>query len=207
MLDRSAGAPAAAVDHLLVGEHGLIDGIPIDRRLLPRDETGCQEVQEKRLLMLVIARIAGCEFARPVERQAHRFELRAHRVDVGVSPCRRMRGALHRGGFRRQAEGVPAHRMQHVETAGALVARYHVAHRVIADVAHMDAAGGVRKHLQRVVFRTRVRLRRLEGVAVAPDLLPCRLGFAEIVTFGPHVLNCSRSWRDMDLISRVGSMY
>ena len=30
LLDQRAGAPAAAVDHLLVGEHGLVDRIPVD---------------------------------------------------------------------------------------------------------------------------------------------------------------------------------
>ena len=33
LLDQRAGAPAAAVDHLLVGEHGLIDRIPVHLRL------------------------------------------------------------------------------------------------------------------------------------------------------------------------------
>ncbi len=37
-----AGAPAAAVDHLLVGEHGLVDRIPVHLRLLALDQAGAR---------------------------------------------------------------------------------------------------------------------------------------------------------------------
>lgn len=53
-----------------------------------------------------------------------------------------MHAALHGGILCRHAEGVPAHRMQHVVTAGALVAGDDIAHGVIADMAHMDAPAG-----------------------------------------------------------------
>ena len=39
LLDQRARAPAAAVDHLLVGEHGLVDRVPVDRAL-PCDRPG-----------------------------------------------------------------------------------------------------------------------------------------------------------------------
>ena len=38
LLDQRARAPAAAVDHLLVGEHGLVDRVPVDLRLLALDQ-------------------------------------------------------------------------------------------------------------------------------------------------------------------------
>ena len=56
LLDDGAGAPAAAVDHLLVGEHGHVDRIPVDLALLALGEPGAQEVQEHLLLMLVVGR-------------------------------------------------------------------------------------------------------------------------------------------------------
>ena len=118
LLDDGARAPAAAVDHLLVGEHRVVDRVPVDLRLLARDEAGREEVEEQLLLVAVIARVAGRDLARPVERQAHRLQLRPHRVDVGVGPRRRMGVVLHRGVFRRHAERVPAHRMQHVVARG-----------------------------------------------------------------------------------------
>ena len=37
LLDKRAGSPAASVDDLLVGEHGLVDRVPVDVRLLAFD--------------------------------------------------------------------------------------------------------------------------------------------------------------------------
>ena len=122
LLDQRARAPAAAVDHLLVGEHGMVDRIPVDLRRLAVGEALLQHVEEQLLLVPVVVGRAGGELARPVERQAHRLELPAHGVDVLVGPLRRMHLALHGGVLGRHAEGVPAHRVQHVEALGALVA-------------------------------------------------------------------------------------
>ena len=193
LFDDGAGAPAAPVDHLLVGEHGVVDRVPIDLRLLARDQAGGEEVEKQLLLMAVIGGVAGGDLARPVERQAHRLELRAHRVDVGVGPLGGMGGVLHRGVLGRHAERVPAHRVQHVEAARALVARHHVAHRVVAHMAHMDAPRGVREHLEHVILRPRIVVARGEYRPVGPDLLPLLLGFADVVAFGPHVSEVSFS--------------
>ena len=46
LLDRRTGTPAASIDHLLVGKHGLIDRIPVDARLLARDEARGEKIQE-----------------------------------------------------------------------------------------------------------------------------------------------------------------
>ena len=58
----------------------------------------------------------------------------------------------HRGILRRQPERIPAHRMQHGEALRPLVARDHVAQRVVAHVAHVDPAGRIGKHLEHVVL-------------------------------------------------------
>ena len=134
----------------------MVDGVPIDLGFLARDEAGGEEIEEQLLLMLVIAGIAGRDLARPVERQAHGFELAAHRIDIGVGPGRRMRLVLHRGVFGGHAESVPAHRMQHVEAARPFVARHHVAHRIIAHMAHMDAPGGIGEHFEHIIFGARI---------------------------------------------------
>ena len=88
---------------------------------------------------------------------------------------------LHGGVLRRQAEGVPAHGMEHVEAAGALVAGDHVALGVVADVADMDAPRRIGEHLQHVVFGPRLIHAGAESLALLPGLLPLGLGFAEIV--------------------------
>ena len=91
--------------------------------------------------------MAGCEFALPVEREAHGFELGAHRVDVGVGPLAGMDLAFHCGVLCRHAERIPTHWVEYVETLRALVTGEHVTHRIVPDVAHVDAAGWVWEHL------------------------------------------------------------
>ncbi len=186
LLDQRAGAPAAPLDHLLVGQHGLIDRIPVHLALLALDQAGVEKIEEHFLLMLVIGRIAGGDLAAPIERQPHRFELLLHRRDVVVGPSLGMDLALRCGVLGRQAEGVPAHRMQHVHAHRALVARHHVAHGVVAHVAHMDAPRRIGEHLQHVVFRPRVGVRRGEDSALVPDFLPARLGVAGVVAVDGH---------------------
>ena len=186
LLDFGAGAPAAAVDHLLVGEHGVIDRIPVHLRLLAFDQAGAQEIEEHALLVLVVGRVAGRDFARPIERQAHRLELRLHRRDVLIGPGLGMRLARHRGVLGRHAEGVPAHRMQHRVAHRPLGARHHVAHRVVAHVPHMDAPGRIGEHLQHVVFRPRVVVAGGEDALVVPGLLPAHLRDAGVVAFNGH---------------------
>ena len=86
LLDHGAGAPAAAVDHLLVRQHRLVDRVPVHLRLAPLDQAGTQEIEEHRLLVLVVGGVAGRDLAAPVERQPHRLELRLHGRDVLVGP-------------------------------------------------------------------------------------------------------------------------
>ena len=75
-LDRRARAPAAPVDHLLVGEHGHVDRVPIDLALLAVDEARLEQIEEQRLLVPVISGVAGGELAAPVEREAEPLQLR-----------------------------------------------------------------------------------------------------------------------------------
>ena len=46
LLDDRARAPAAAVDHLLVGEHGHVDRVPVQLALLALGETRAQKIDE-----------------------------------------------------------------------------------------------------------------------------------------------------------------
>ncbi len=178
-----ARAPAAPVDHLLVGQHGTVDRVPVDLGLAPVDQPGGQEVQEDALLVLVVGGIAGGDLAPPVERQAHALQLAPHRVDVGVGPGRGMGLVLHRGILGRHAERVPAHGMDDVEPLGPAIARHHVAHGVVADVPHVDAPRRVGEHFEHVVFGPRVVVAGAESLALGPHPLPVRLGFAGVVAF------------------------
>ena len=56
LLDQRAGAPAAAVDHLLVGEHGLVDRVPVDDLGAALGDARFEHLQEQPLVPLVVAR-------------------------------------------------------------------------------------------------------------------------------------------------------
>ncbi len=168
LLDHCARAPAAAVDHLLVGEHGVVDRVPVHFRLLALDQAGAQEIEKHLLLVLVIGRIAGGDLARPVEGEPHGLELLLHRRDVVVGPGLRVHLAVDGGVLRRHAESVPAHRVQHGVAHGAFEASHHVAHGVVAHVAHVDAPRRVGEHLQHVVFGSGVVVLGGEDAAARP---------------------------------------
>ena len=97
--------------------------LPDRARLLPVAAiVAAEHFQEGPLRPLVVARVAGAHFAVPVERETDLVELFAVTGDVVFGGDGRMLSRLDGVLFGRQTEGVVAHRMQHVETALALVA-------------------------------------------------------------------------------------
>jgi hypothetical protein len=74
-LHLEAAALAAPVDDLLVGEHGLVVGTPLDRGLLAVGQAGLVELEEDPLRPAVVLGLVGAELARPVDRDAPLAEL------------------------------------------------------------------------------------------------------------------------------------
>ncbi len=169
--DRCAGAPALAVDHLLVGQHGLVNRVPVDRRGLAIGQALVDQAGEQPLLPAVVVGIAGRQFAVPVIAETQTVQLSAHVGDVGVGPFCGGFGVLDRGIFRRQAKGVPTHRLQHVFAQQALIARNHVANRVVAHMPHVQLAAGVGKHRETVEFLPLRVLGGLERGVFFPECL------------------------------------
>ena len=186
LLHRRVRAPAAAIDHLLVGEHGVLDRIPVDLGGLAVGQLLLQEIQEQPLLVHVVAGIAGGELAAPVDRHAHGLELAPHGVDVLVGPLARMDLALHGGILGRQPERVPAHGMQHVEPLGSHVAGHHVAQRVVAHMPHVHAARRIGEHLELVALGLLALVLGAVGAALLPHLLPVLLAHGRVVAFACH---------------------
>ena len=87
-----------------------------------------------------------------------------------------------RGVFRRQTEGVPSHRVQHVEALRRLVACDHVSERVIPDVSHMDASRRIREHLQHVILLLAGVDIDLEAAGVRPRGLPSCFAFLHVIS-------------------------
>ena len=114
LLDQRTGAPATAVDHLLVREHGLVERIPVHDAGLLVCDAFFAHTQEKPLIPAVIGWVAGRELTLPVEREPERLQLLFHVRDVVAGPFRRGDAVGHRRVLRRQTERIPTHRLHHV---------------------------------------------------------------------------------------------
>ena len=185
LFDRGAGAPALAVDHLLVGQHGLVHRVPVDDLGLAVGDALFQHLQEQPLVPLVVGRVAGGDLAAPVDGQPHRLHLLLHVGDVFVRPLRRRHTVFQRRVLGRQAEGVPAHGHQHVVTVHAQVAREHVVDGVVAHMAHVQLAAGVGQHGAGV----ELLLAAVFGDAVGVDGVPVGVRGALDVLVGVFVLH------------------
>ncbi|OQC73242.1 MAG: hypothetical protein BWX45_00592 [Deltaproteobacteria bacterium ADurb.Bin002] len=167
-----AAAPAQAAFDLFVGEHRVTPGAEIHAGALLVSQAFFDHPDEKELFPSVVLGFAGGHFAVPVVAEAHPFELLFHVVDVFMRPPGRMNLVLDGGIFRGHAEGVPADRMENVESFHTLVAGHHVADGVIAHVADMDFPRRIGKHFQQVVFLFIRIFDDFEGFFFFPFLLP-----------------------------------
>ena len=193
LLHLAVAAPALALGDLLVRQHGLAVRAPVHRAVAALHQPALPELQEDPLAPAVVLGVARHHGAVPVVREAHALEAGLLRVDVGVGPLRRMAVVLDGRVLGGQAERVPAHRVQHVETAHLRVARDHVADGVVAHVAHVDVARGVREHFQHVALRLGGVLGHLVQVGGRPFLLPAGLDLVRVVLFHGHGLSSSGS--------------
>ncbi len=137
---------------------------------------------ESPLRPVVILRVAGAHFAVPVERETYLVELFAVALYVclggngGVLPG--LDGVL----LSRQTVGVVAHRVQHIKSALALVARVDVGGYVAQGVTHMKSRPrGVREHVEHVEFLFRVVNLHMVCLFRSPRLLPLLFNLSEIV--------------------------
>ncbi len=180
--DQVVAALAAAVHDLLVGQHGLVEGAPVDLAGLAVGQALLVQLQEQPLVPAVVLGVARLQHAIPVEARrvtTHRGLLLR---DVVVGPAGRVEAALDRGVLGGQAEGVPADRVQHVEALLPPVAGDHVAERVGLRVTHVQVAGGVREHVEHVLTRPIVGgVGRGERLQLVPDRKPLVLDLGEVV--------------------------
>ena len=185
--DLGAAALAAAVDDLLVGEHGGVLRAPLDRRLGAVGEALLEQPQEDPLGPAVVLGGVGAELARPVDRDPPLAELALEGGDRALGRLARRLAGLDRVVLGRQAEGVVAHRVDHLEAVAAAEVGDRVADRVALEMADVGLARGVGQHLQHVGLRLRVveaglaRVGDLPGPLLGPDLLPLALDRLRLV--------------------------
>ena len=198
LFDERAGAPATTVDHLLIGENGLVHGVPVHDLGLAIRDAALQHLQEEPLVPAVIRGVARREFARPVDREAQRVALRLHDANVLVRPCSGSDLSFHRCVFGGQPKRVPPHRHQHVVALHPEGAHQHVVDRVVTYMAHVQLAGRIRQHRAGVVLAFReawIVFDDRVGVGRRPKGL--RSGFNRFVVIrGFHNEPCvQRRWR------------
>ncbi len=186
--DLGAAALAAAVDHLLVGEHGRVLGAPLDSGLGPVGEAALEELQEDPLGPAVVLGLVGGELARPVDRDPPGAELLAEGLDRPPGRDAGRLAGLDRVVLGGQAEGVVAHRVDHLEAVAAAEVGDRVADRVALEVADVGLTRGVGQHLEHVGLRLGgveagiAGIRHLPGLLLGPDGLPARLDLFRVVS-------------------------
>ena len=147
LLGLLAAAPAAALDDLLVGEHRVAAGAPVDRVLLAVDQALLVHLGEHPLAPPVVLGVAGAHEAVVVIGEAHAAHGGQGVVHVLVGPLGGLGVVLDGRVLGGQAKGVEADGVQHVKAAHAGLASHGVADGVVAGVAHVQVAGGIREHL------------------------------------------------------------
>ena len=185
--DRGPAALAAPVDDLLVGEHGLILGTPLDRGVGAVGEAGLVELQEDPLGPAVVLGLVGGDLAAPVDRDAPGQELLAEAGDRALGRDARMLAGPDRVVLGRQAEGVVAHRLQDAVAVAPPVVGDRIADRIDLEMADVRLPRRVGQHHEHVGLRlvgveVRVaRVGRLPGLLGGPDRLPLALEGVRVV--------------------------
>src|SRR5208283_3440935 len=141
------------------------------------------ELEENPLRPFEIIRVGRGQLARPVVAEAEAFDLAREVGDVRLGRLARMLPGLHGVLLGGQAERVPAHWMQHVETARATVAGENVRRRVTFRVPDVQTrAARIRKHVEDVKLRWQcLRMGNFAGKIMAhAKRMPRRHGFSGI---------------------------
>ena len=172
---------AHARDDLLVGQHGLVLGAPVDGAVLAVGQTTLVELQEQPLRPAVVVLVGGVEGARPVEGRGVSLARLDRLGDVGAGVVVGVRVVADRGVLGRQPEGVEPHRVEHLEAALPPVAGHHVVQGEDLGVTHVQVTAGVGEHRERVALLALARVVSAEGLQLLPHRLPLLLGGRDVV--------------------------
>ena len=143
------------------------------------------DLEEDPLRPPIVVRRGGVDLPRPIVGEAEHLELALEVVDALRGPGRRVGAGLDRVLLRGKAEGVPAHRMEHVEAAHPLVAGDDVGRRVALRVADVEPVPrGIGEHVEGVVLRPLGIDVGAEGAVLVPVALPAGFDRAEVVGHG-----------------------
>ena len=139
-------SPADAVDDLLVGQHGVVLGTPVDRGHPLVGEAPLVELEEEPLSPAIVIRAGSRDLAVPGEADAHDLQLVLRDGDVLLDRDPRGNARLDGGVLSRKPEGVPAEGVQDVVAAHQLVAGEGIAEDVVAKVPHVERPRRIGEH-------------------------------------------------------------
>ena len=154
--DLETASPAAIILHLLIGKYGITIVAPIDWSEASLNQPSLIETEEKFLIPVIILRRRRSESPPPIIRISHPFLISTNHHDVTLRHGVRMSAFLLRGIFGRHPEGIVAHRIEDILAHQTLETSHSISNGVVAYVAHVHVAGGVREHFEAVELRTRI---------------------------------------------------
>ena len=142
LADRLVTAPTIALLHLFIGQNSLAGGAPplIGLGLIGQ---ALPEQQAKQPLgPAVIGRICGVDLPRPVVGAGQELHLPPVGIGKNAGALLRMNGMIDGIVFRGQAEGIPAHGVEHIVAAHPLKAGINAGGDVVTAVAHRQSRPG-----------------------------------------------------------------
>ncbi len=185
MLHLALAAPAKAGLDLLVGQDGPAMRAPVHRSPFPISEPAFVHEQKEPLRPAIVVRRAGVDLLVPVVADSKPLLLPLHLLHALLRPLIRADAIADRRIFRRQAEGIPAHGMDHVVAAHPQKTGENITNGVDPHMAHMQLSRGIGKHLQHIVLRPGEIHRSAIRLLCSPTPLPFGLNCLGIITFHP----------------------
>ena len=182
LLNHGTGTLSSSIgQHLLVGEHCLVNGVPVHCCGFAIGQAVLKELQEDPLGPAHIAGIVALDLSPPVVHTTDAGDRASKLLDSFVGKRSRMTTRLNGSVLCRESETVEAHWRQDCIPAHSPVASQQIAKCVVAHMAHMRSARGVGVHAQYVIAITWVVVVHLVGALIHPVLLPSGLDRLRIV--------------------------
>ena len=180
---RVVAAFALAIDHFFVGKDRAEGRAPVDRNFVNVSQSLLVKLHEDPLSPLVVTGIGGVDLAVPVVAESEGFDLALEGGDVLFCGFRGMSTGFDGILFRGQTESVPAHGMQHVETAHPLETAENIRGGIAFRMPHVETcSAGIREHIQHIKFLFRGEIFRMESLVFVPVVLPFLFNGCKIVT-------------------------
>src|SRR5439155_10452834 len=173
-----------------------------------RIEPGIVKLEKNPLRPFEIVRVGGVDLTCPIVAEPERLDLTLESGDILLRGLARVLAGLDGVLLGGQTKRVPAHRMEHVKTLGALVSRQNVRGGVAFGMPNMQPGPRrIREHVEDVIFRRKLFrapgrsfktvapgewvsprnyvawIPRAKGLLFLPDLLPFRLNQMKRILF------------------------